>query len=167
MKQKIIIKHKDVDQGLLDQIIKIKSVAWPYSYQKHLQWINDNITENDIHLVFIENNLALAYLNLIDTSIIINKNLAKVLGIGNVCTSTKMKGFGSIIMEFANSYLTEKNIPGILFCKEPLINFYRKFGWKTIDRNKIQIDFLPESSFILYYNIDFDISSIEYNGRYF
>ena len=58
----ILIPHKEVTSKQLEEIIKIKSKAWPYSFEKQLEWINTNLKETDIHVLLSLNETMLLIL---------------------------------------------------------------------------------------------------------
>jgi predicted N-acetyltransferase YhbS len=53
------------------------------------------------------------------------------LGIGNIISIEKGKGYGTILMKEILRYLKEKNITGIGFSRSEIIDFYRKAGFMT------------------------------------
>ena len=136
-----IIQHSDISQYDLDVIIRIKSVAWPYPYEKHLEWIDNNLKDSDFHLLLLVENKAVAYLNLIDINLIFDNSSYDAIGIGNVCTSIKGKGYGNELMKQTNHFLLDKNKIGLLFCKQCSVNFYKKCDWQLIEKNKVKLSF--------------------------
>ena len=42
----ILIPHKEVNSSQLEEIIKIKSKAWPYSFDRQLEWIRCQFERN-------------------------------------------------------------------------------------------------------------------------
>ena len=121
----------------LDKIIMVKSSSWPYSYKSQINWIKNNIKDNDLHLLIEKEGIALAYLNLVSIDITIDDKKCKGYGIGNVCTINKGQGMGKTLMLSVNEFLRKKNKIGLLFCKKQLINFYSHSGWELIDENKL------------------------------
>jgi predicted GNAT family N-acyltransferase len=136
-----VIQHADMTNNELNQIIKIKSVVWPYPYEKQLEWLNTNLKESDLHLILLKNNNTVAYLNLIDIELEIDKKLFNAFGVGNVCAIEKGKGYGNILMKNTNQYIIEKKRVGLLFCKKKLVDFYEKFDWIWVDKKKMALTF--------------------------
>jgi len=133
----ILKPHKEISQSEITEIINIKSKAWPYSFDSQLEWIDNNLKATDIHVLLSSNGEYVAYLNLIDIEIKLDNNIMNGYGIGNVCAAEKGKGYGSKIIESANEYLLSMNRIGLLFCKDHLVDFYKRYGWEIIEPNKI------------------------------
>lgn len=161
-----VIKHQDITKQELDEVIAIKSKQWHYNYEQQLNWINSNIKENDIHILLQLGNSVVAYLNLIDIDVEINENSIKGYGVGNVCAIEKGKGFGFEIMKEANSYILDSKKVGLLFCKQPLLRFYKSLSWNEVEPKNYKINgkdlnvmifnvVLNENMFVVYNGIDF------------
>lgn len=129
-----IIEHGLVTPTLLDEIIEIKSVAWNYSFESHLNWINKNLNDSDLHFLVYESNEIIAYTNLVHITLEVNKKPIPVIGIGNVCTKYPGKGDGKRLFKYLNDYLMMNHLEGMLFCKTNLVPFYENLGW-TLHEN--------------------------------
>jgi hypothetical protein len=162
------IVHKNVTKIELEEIIQIKTIAWPYSFEKQLKWIKNNIKESDVHVLLYDiQGEIIAYANLINIGVKINHLDFSAFGIGNVCTKEKGKGYGKVLMNFINHYLLQKNKIGLLFCTPKLIHFYELNQWELIAKNKIH---LPSNyAFVksMMFNWNHDLESIEYRGLAF
>jgi len=139
MKTFKVIEHKFLEQEVLESIIEIKSVRWAYSKAEHLAWINENISENDYHVIMFDDDQIVGYLNLVRGEVQINKKKLSFLGVGNVCTKKSGFGYGKDILEFTNEIISSTDKVGILFCKDHLLNFYRKYGWQLIEKMKVRL----------------------------
>jgi len=164
--QKFIL-HKDLTQKELNEIIEVKSVAWHYSYHKQLDWINSNIKDTDFHVLMYSNKSLVAYLNLIEIEFSINRIVKHGYGIGNVCTIMQGKGFGKEIITKTNSYLTQNNKIGLLFCKELLVDFYKKNNWVLIEKEKLTLSFDAKSIETMIFNCDEGFHHLEFLGKSF
>lgn len=167
MFQSLLVPHKEITPTLLNEIIQIKSIAWPHSFEKQLEWIHSNLKNTDIHvLLYLEGSLV-AYLNLIEIEFTIDRNLKHGYGIGNVCAKAKGKGWGKEIIMLTNIYLTQLNTIGILFCKDSLVDFYKKYNWKLINKKIINLSFQNESIETLIFNLSNKFQDFQYNGKSF
>ena len=54
----------------------------------------------------------------------------------------KLRGrnFSTKIMNFNNKIITKNNKISILFCNNNLINFYKKYNWKRLYKNKFILE---------------------------
>lgn len=126
------IEDSKLNENMVREIIKIKQHHWNYSYDEHKKWMDENINEDEHHLIILNSrNGAIAYLNIVKTSIIYNDIEEKVLGVGNVCVDKKYsgQGIGQLIMGICNYYLSSYEKRSILLCKSNLVKFYEKSGW--------------------------------------
>lgn len=55
-----------------------------------------------------------------------------ILGIGNIISIDKGKGYGTELMKKQLSFLLERDKSGLGLCKIPICNFYTKCGFKVI-----------------------------------
>lgn len=162
-----VIQHKNINKKQLDDIIKVKSHAWSYSYRSQLDWINSNLKDSDIHVLLKKESLAIAYLNLITIQLMINDENVEGLGVGNVCTTIKGEGWGRKIMLETNKIIKNRNKVGLLFCKKELNGFYCKNNWKIINRKYLKFEFEDEKVEVMLFNHSSKIDGISFDGKSF
>lgn len=162
-----LIPHEEVTQNDLDKIIKVKSTAWPYSYEKQLDWIRCNLNVLDIHVLLYLDGELLAYLNLVNVELFIDGIRKHAYGIGNVCVKKKKKGFGKELIKSVNSYLVENNKYGLLFCKKSLVNFYSYNNWLVTEKKKLTLMFDNNLIETMVFNLHTEFQHIEYLGKSF
>jgi len=165
-----LVKQRSITPKLLDEIIRIKSAAWPYSLEQQIAWIKNNIKSNDIHVMFRREKEFVAYLNLVEISLNVDGLDYDAYGVGNVCSVESGKRYGVELIGLTNDYLLENSKIGLLFCKDNLVEYYLSVGWKTISREDIDIGFTNSASVsTLIYNFDSDseIHKVVYQGRIF
>ena len=163
----VYIQHSELTQSLLDEIIKVKTFAWPYNYDEHCKWIKNNLKNSDIHVLLYDGDTALAYINLIDIKINIDHVDLNGFGIGNVCAIEKGQGWGKEIILKVNNYLFENNKVGLLFCKMELLKFYIENGWVMTTNEQIYFSNISDTVNTLVYNIPDNFIQIKYNGQPF
>jgi hypothetical protein len=163
----ILIPHRDVTESQIEEIVRIKSVAWLYDVESQHEWLNSNLLDTDIHVLLRLNEKNIAYLNLINIIIKIDGVVEKCYGVGNVCSSEKGKNFGKKIMAQISLYLLQKNMLGLLFCNEKLIKFYSLCAWNLIEKEKVKLFFNSESVETMIYNCNYEFQKLEYSGRAF
>lgn len=160
-----IIEHNKITYQVLQDIIALKSVRWPYTYDQQLDWINTNIQPEDIHILIYDSTKLVAYTNLIRISVQINDQEVPCMGIGNVCTLESGKGYGNILLEEIDKSLLNNAWKGMLLCKDNLVNYYEKYGWRIVDNQAIASQNLSIN--IMVFNINWSIHKLKYEGRNF
>lgn len=135
------LKHSEIGKDKLDDIIFLKKIHWDYSVEEHLNWMEVNLKMNDIHVLVYDKFDLVAYLNLVESIVTIENKSYSFLGVGNVCTKVKNKGYGSILIKEVDKYIIHKNKAGILLCKDSLIGFYLKNDWELLDKNDVEANF--------------------------
>lgn len=163
----ILIPHKDVNRQQIEEIIEIKSKAWPYSFNSQLEWITTNLKDSDIHVLLLLKGSVVAYLNLVEIEIKIDGTSQKCYGLGNVCASEKGKGWGKEIMTQTNSFIKLRNKIGLLFCKKSLINFYKLNNWELVEKRKLLLLFDNESIETMIFNSGSEYNQLEFLGTQF
>jgi hypothetical protein len=162
-----VIPHAEITTETLNEIIRIKSVAWSYSHSEHMDWINNNLKNTDFHVLLQKENKAVAYLNLVTIEITIDKVNHQAIGIGNVCSLEKGKGYGKELMKLTTHYVLQNNKIGLLFCKKKLMGFYRKHGWKPMERKQLNVTFESFNIETMITNYKHNFSHLRYDGRAF
>lgn len=160
------ILHSQITNEILSQIINLKKNHWDYSFEQHKEWIFENINYKDIHVLMFDNEKAVAYMNLIKIEVVINDKVMPFLGIGNVCSKEKGKGYGKELLLGVNSFLKDEKHYGLLLCKNELVAFYSKYNWITIDKTIIKNEKLKEINMMVF-NLEDEIVSLNYEGRNF
>lgn len=162
-----IVKQSDISQQQLDEIISIKSIAWPYSYEKQVEWINIHLNDNDLHFLFIKSGILAGYMNLLPIEIAINQKEIQAFGVGNVCVKNKGEGLGLQLMKQANDFIAESDKLGLLFCKPQLTNFYKKSGWLLTDKSTVIIESEYVNVQTMIYNYSYPVYQLKYTGKLF
>ena len=161
------VQHNNITQELLDEIISVKSSAWPYSYEKQLDWIHLNIKNEDFHILLYLNDSVVGYLNLLKIRFTIDNYPKDGYGIGNVCTKEKRKGWGQELIARTNLDITQNEKVGLLFCRESLVNFYSLKDWCIIEKNKLDFSFSNDSVHTMIFNYEEEFRCLVYKGNPF
>ena len=163
----IHIRQSNISQKVLDEIIKIKSVAWPFSYKDHNKWIHNNLIDSDIHLILSLNGTNVAYLNLINLKLELDGNIHTGFGLGNICVIEKGKGWGTEILTQANIYIKKEDNIGLLFCKNSRISFFSSNNWVLLDKNKLTLPFNNILIETMIFNCNTEFRNLNYRDRIF
>lgn len=162
-----VIKHSDITNDIVNEIIRVKSFAWDYDYDNQRRWIESNISRNDIHVFLNDGSQNIAYMNLIDIEFRINSLLCRGYGVGNVCAIVKGKGYGRELMRQVNVFLKSHQKTGLLLCKEQLVRFYERVDWRLLDRSKITLGFDNSHIEIMIFNVNDEVADLIYLGKAF
>jgi len=159
-----IIKHNQIDFGLMSEIANIKSLSWNYPIQEQIDWMNRNLNANDLHfLSYNDDGILVGYLNIINSNIRNNNEIIEISGIGNVCVKFKGSGDGKRLILELNKYLIKYNLKGVLFCKKELIGFYSLFEWNEVPT--LHSD--PIIHTMIFNFGDIKLGKLEFSGTYF
>ena len=143
-----------------------KKESTEYSIKSQKEWMNNHLNKNDLHFLLYEKNELIAYLNLIEIKLLINKNSIDALGIGNVCSKISGFGFGMKLMRELKEFILSNNKIGYLFCKSNLVEFYEKYGWIILDNNNTKV--LQNNTMkSMIFNFNEKIDYLEYNDKLF
>lgn len=162
------IKHSECSMELLNDICQLKSQHWSYSLQEQLNWINANLSKEDIHLILKEKEHIIAYLNITKGKFQIDNSLEKdFFGIGNVCVDKNnlKQEYGFLIMKIAEFYIRKNKGIGLLLCKEENILFYKKNNWIMFG-GSIKIRDKPFDHYLFYYNTEITANLIILNKTF-
>lgn len=164
----INICHKNLKQNELVDAIRTKQTAWPYALDKQRDWINENIHGNDVHCFLKEESETVAYMNLVDESIFLDKVQYPMWGVGNVCSAVRGKGYGKVLMEMVNDYITSSGRIGLLICHDNLVPFYTKHKWREIkDCVTTSTILVGNDCHFMIFNCLIPFKNVQYNGRNF
>ena len=161
------IRNGEADEAIINRVIALKQVAWPYSDESQIIWLRNNLSSEDIHVILKQGEKDVAYLNLCEVYGEINGIHTKIRGVGNVCAVIKGMGYGSNLFVELNDYLKRNNEIGMLFCHARVDHFYAKCGWTLMDRRVFDIHGITPDVHIFSFNMPVQIFSFKYNDRLF
>jgi len=166
MSNVIYIRNDQLTHDLLAEIIKVKSVAWPYCYEDQVSWIKSNLKDSAVHVLLLQNQKVVAYLNLIEIELLVNTFIHNSYGIGNVCVLEKGDGWGGELIKHINIYLKSIGKIGLLFCNNQLVKFYSANNWRSINEVKLIFQ-LKSNEHVMVFNLPENFNQIEYHGTPF
>lgn len=132
------VKHKDLSDADKIRIATLKNQHWPYGIDSQLLWMEENIKMDDVHLLGeVDDGIAPtlgAYITLSNLKVTIDGKCFDFIGAGGVCVDKRIQhsGFGKQLMNTADMYIREQGKPGIFLCKDAVLGFYIKCGWKIL-----------------------------------
>ena len=161
-----IKKHESILFRDVLRAISIKNRAWPFPVESQIKWIIDNMRPEDLHVFLTDGGEDKAYMTLSLVKGEMNGAETVFWGVGCVCSSSKGEGYGGLLLEKTNQYIFGNGARGLLFCKNTLIPFYEKYGWKVVPQNKVIIPKEDSGVFTMVYNSP-EIERLEYRDRMF
>lgn len=128
------VKVQDTAPELVKEIIQIKQQAWDYSDAQQIQWMQDNLRDDDMHMLLFDDDALCAYLNLVRVRLAVDGVCSDAIGIGNVCVAKDKRSmnYGRLLMQAVNTMLKKSNQIGILLCRDRLVGFYENSGWTKV-----------------------------------
>ena len=132
-----VIPHKEIRLADLMRVVAVKSAAWPFPVDSQRRWMAENVREEDRHVLLRDGGLDRAYLSLSPVVATVDGAPVAFLGVGCVCTCFLGEGWGGRLMEEAGRLLEQEGVPGLLFCKERMVPFYRKYGWELVPAGNV------------------------------
>ena len=134
-------KTKNLKGKEIHEICKLKSQFFKYGLSSQKKWFYENIKSYDIHnLLFINSRLA-GYTCLRLRKMFSKKRFSKYFLFDSLIIDKnfKKKNFSYLLMNF-NSFIIKNNLKlSFLICDKALVNFYKKFNWKLIEKKRIKI----------------------------
>ena len=133
-----VVKHKDLSMPESMRIAHLKDQHWPHGLESQLLWMKENIGMDDAHLMGEEREIdqivLKAYITLTSLSVTIDDQRLECIGVGGVCVDKAVQhsGMGRLLMQEVGKFIKERVQLGILLCKDPLVPFYEKYGWKRV-----------------------------------
>lgn len=161
------IINSKITPEMLERICKLKAISWSYSIEEQKKWIKSNLKPNDIHFLLTQDNIDIAYFNLVEITIRINGEDIGALGVGNLCTIERRKGYGRQIMKLANKYIEGNNKIGLFFCRKELVKFFSSLQWSEVDKSVVRLTSTNRDVATVIFNNHADIRNLEYNSKLF
>jgi dTDP-4-amino-4,6-dideoxygalactose transaminase len=132
----------------IDDIINIKSQFWKYDYESQFNWVQNNVTSEDINvMIYNSEDKLIGYL------LIMVRN-CKILDSVIVDEKYRGCGFGNVLMNYVMSNVMEEN--GFLLCEMKNITFYGKYGWLQNDDINVANKTIDNELHKMVYNINVD-----------
>jgi len=126
-------------------ICKLKNQHWKYGLNSNLKWFKKNIKKKDIHNLFFFGNKLLGYTLLRKRyAFIRNQKIEKKINYLYFDTliikkKFRKRNYSKILMNFNSYIITKQKLHSFLVCTKRLINFYKKYNWIILDKEKFQV----------------------------
>jgi GNAT superfamily N-acetyltransferase len=132
-----IIPYQESTKEIQDKVCKFMIKEWAEEAKINNvddahYYIIDNWSSGDILYVLIDD------IELLGFIAVDRKQFYPFISHLYVTPDNRKKGFGKLLIDFAIEYIKILDFSeGKLWCKEELVPFYEKYGWKVIDKKKL------------------------------
>ncbi len=122
----------------INKICVLKNTHWKHGLKSQIAWFTINTKKNDIHNIFYFKSQVIGYTLLRNRTCKINTILKKYLLFDTLILKKnfRKKNMSSLLMNFNNQLIRLSNKFSFLICDNKMINFYKKFNWKILEKKK-------------------------------
>lgn len=144
------------------QILKLKDSYWKHGLNSQKNWYKKNIKKNDICNLIKKHKKVIGVTFLKKRNFILNGKKKNYLLFDTLIIQAKYRGknLSKIIMKLNNSKIKFLDKPSILICEKNLVNFYKKHGWKFLNKNSIKIMDKVSKKNVMIFNSKLKISKM-------
>ena len=149
------------------QIFQLKKTHYKYSLKNQKNWFNKNIKAKDKHILLFKNDKIIGYNVLRIKKLIISYKQKKIeencylFDTLVLHPNLRNQGLSKLIMNKSNLVIRNRNYFSILVCLKKLVNYYKKFNWNLIHKNKITFtEILKMNKKIMFYGKKFNLKKI-------
>lgn len=153
-----IVSHRDLSTTEEMRIAELKDQHWPYGLESQILWMKENTEIDDVHLMGKDSaetdSVLYAYMTLSNIKATIDGKDEEFIGVGGVCVDKNLQGsgVGKQLVEVADRYINGQGKSGILLCKDVLVGFYEKCGWKMMRYGAAYVAQKPYTHLIMFLN---------------
>lgn len=150
----VIVKHSELDEKMLKEIIRLKQQHWGFFYKSQKKWIENTFEPEALHLLLRIDENFVAYLSIRDIRVLADEKKMTAKGLGNVCVDKRFRklGLGRKLVEQASELIFDNQDIGILLCHSHLISFYEKCGWSEVRYNNLKIGKKDSHDILMLFN---------------
>ena len=155
----VLINNAELTEEQLYNIANIKSQHWPHPIDSQIEWMRKNYNCLDTHIILMDGAIAIGYVAIVGLNVVANEKGINSLGISCLCVDQRYHshGYGSLMMERALKFADDNKRSICLLCKEKLVGFYNKCGYKKVVPDFISVAQVPfEHEFMVYDDVKND-----------
>lgn len=118
------------------EILKLKDIHWKHGLNSQLSHFNKNYKKNDLNNLLYYKNKLIGYTGLRKMSVILNKKKINFLLFDTLIISKPYRNIGlsNVLMKFNNCVIKDHKTRSYLVCKNELLKFYKKHGWRNYQK---------------------------------
>lgn len=144
----------------IHQILKLKNSYWSNGLLSQRIWFKKNVKKNDLHILLFHKKNLIGYVLLRIGKFFLNQNSKKLKKFLYFDTLIIRKDYRGLklslkILHKSQKISKDKKLPMFLICKKKTIRFYKKQGWKLLDKKKINLlDHIFTTNAMIYCSMD-------------
>jgi len=145
----VLKKTQNLNKIDIKKICSLKDLHWKFGLTEQLRWFSKNILKNDLHFIICNKTEIIGYtlLRKKNYSYEFMKNKKPTKKLSNyylfdthiINPKYRKLGYNQIIMKKISKTITKNKSIAFLVCSKKLINYYKKFGWLLLGKNKVKI----------------------------
>jgi hypothetical protein len=122
----------------LKLICKLKNTEWFFGIKEQYNWFHKQIKKKDLHIFLKKNNNLIGYTCLRYKKFFFEGKLTSFLLFDThiIKKNFRSEGFGKILITKVIKIIKNKKILSILFCKNDMIKYYKKYNWNIVNKKK-------------------------------
>lgn len=142
------LKTADLNKKLINKILILKDTQWKKGIKSQKIFFKKISKKNDIHVMLFYNGILSGYVFLRKRKCIYKKKILNYFHFDTLIIAKKFrkKKLSYFLMDFTNNIIKSRNIMSVLYCDKKLINFYRKFKWRKINKKQFTSKILNKNN---------------------
>ena len=149
---------KNLSKSEINQICKLKNTQWKHTLVSQINWFKKFVKKNDIHNFVINKKKIVGYTFLRKRTLFIKKNFIKknYLYFDTLIINKDFRnlGLGKKVMILNSKIIRRNKLPSFLVCEKNLMKFYKKFGWKKLNKKSVEFeDYKIKKKSIMSFNL--------------
>jgi len=152
---KLISKRKkELTNSEVNLICALKDSEWKYGLSSQKKFFEKFQKKNDLcNFLYFKNDLVgftvlrkrlYRYNNIRGDFLLLDSMILK--------KKYRKNNFKELLMNFNNQIIKLENKFGILFCKNQLLKFYKKFNWKKYEKKKLKVEGYNKIDYVMAFN---------------
>jgi hypothetical protein len=123
------------------EICRLKNTYWNYGFNSNLVWFKNHVKAHDIHNLMYINSKLIGYTILRKKTFYIKKNKKKYLYFDTLILDNRFrnKKLSYLLMNLNKEIILKMNMISFLICLKKTTKFYKKFGWKVMNKKVFTI----------------------------
>ena len=138
-----VLSKATLTESFKEEIHKLKQTHYKYSLISQKNWFDKYINAQDKHILLFKDGKVIGYNVLRIRKLIIVYKQKKIeqncylFDTLVIYPNLRNQGLSKLIMNKSNQLIKNRNYFSVLVCSNNLVNYYKKFNWNLLPKNKI------------------------------